>query len=112
MFIPDECVGFHHKWVLCGDENEEFETLDTIDVIKAVISIHYDCFVKTGVDNDGLMVLDKILMKSFRHCINDKIRKQREFQLQYAKQLIKKNKLSLIDAVCMLFTKDEICAVE
>lgn len=115
MFIPTDCIAFHIDWLSCGNDDEKLDDLDTTEIAKAIISIHYEYYVKTGADVDGLQVLDNILNKISNyldetgwHTMKPTMRQQREFQVGLAKDLIRKNVLTLLDAICLLYTKDEL----
>lgn len=116
MFIPNDCIQFHIQWNSGKEEEEDtFDNLDTLELAKVILSIHYDFNVKTGLDPDGLRVLDNILEK-ISHYLNGKScflmdvksKQDRMFQIQKAKDMIQKHQLSLLDAICLLFTKTEL----
>lgn len=116
MYIPTECIGFHLRWLSAApEEDETMEDLETLDLAKAILSIHYDYDVRTGKDPDGLLILDQVVQKvccytdhNGIHRIRAHKKRQREDQVRLAKQLIGKGTLSLVDAMCLLFTKDEL----
>lgn len=115
MFIPESCIGFHVKWLSEASENEELEDLDMMEMAKAIVSVHHDFFVKNGEDPDGLMLLDQILDKLSHYHDGRKwvnmdpiLKQQRNTQKEYAARLVREQKISILDAVCILFTKDEL----
>ena len=113
MFIPDDCIGFYKHWD--SGEEETFDDLDPVELAKVILGIHYDFHVRNGNDPDGLQILDNILEKlshyldEGRWVIMDARKKQdRAFQIHKAKDLVRKQQISLLDAVCLLFTKTEL----
>lgn len=115
MWIPTDCIDFHIQWISSGKDEEQMDDLDTRELAKAILSIHYEYYVKTDVDPDGLQVLDNILKKIAHyldkngwHTMATTRRRQREYQVQTAKKLIKEDNLSLLDAICLLYTKEEL----
>lgn len=115
MFIPKECVGFHVSWLSDGKDDEALDDLDTVGLAKTILSVHHEFNVSPDKDPDGLRILDDILHK-LAHYLDGKswvtmdpvARRDREFQLRLAKELVRNGKINLIDAVCLLYTKNEL----
>ena len=115
MFIPKDCIDFHVEWLSSTKEDENLHDLETMEMAKVILSIHYEYNVKTGVDPDGLQVLDNILNKiscyldeNGGHRMKPTLKQQREFQVHLAKEFIKKEYLTLVDAICLIYTKEEL----
>lgn len=115
MFIPNECIGYHVEWLSDEKDDESLHDLDTMELAKAILSVHHEYYVKTGIDPDGLQVLDKILNKISHymdktgwHTMKPSLLQQRDFQNNLAKDLVQKQYITLLDAICLLYTKDEL----
>lgn len=97
------------------NQDETFNDLDTMDLAKVILSIHYDFHVRTEIDPDGLLVLDNILEKVAHHLkgtrwvdMDPHTKRDREWQVGMAKDMVRNEKLTLPEAICMLFTKTEL----
>jgi hypothetical protein len=103
MYIPDECIGFHKKWLKDGHEEETIEDLDIMDIIKALIGFHHEMIDGVADDENILLLFDK-LNENTRHgqC------QHRLNQIELAKNLVKTNKLSMTDAIFLLFSKEDL----
>lgn len=115
MWIPQDCIHFYNQWSQADDENETFDDLDTMDLVRVILSIHYDFHVRTGTDPDGLQVLDNILEKVAYYLDGNRwvrmdphTKRDRAWQVRMAKDLVRNEKLSLPEAICLLFTKTEL----
>lgn len=115
MFVPESCIGFHLKWLSGATADEDVADLDVEEMAKSVISIHHEHHVRNEDDPDGLMVLQMILDKIARYLdvggwkvMRHELRQQRQVQVDRAKRLVQQGKIDLLDAVCILFTKEEL----
>ena len=116
MFIPIDCIGYHATWVAESKEEEELEDLDVVDLAKTILSVHHEFAVLTGQDPDGLLILQDIIHKLSRHMnmnghwviMHSKKKEERMFQIEYATTLVRTEKISLLDAILLLFTKQEL----
>jgi hypothetical protein len=112
MYIPDECISFYND-----NENDNITEFKDKEIsIQLLLNVHYIYYVKTGKDKDGLQILYKILDKCAHHIgynnklykMSEKLYKERKQQIDYAVECIKNNKISLIDAMMILFTIDDL----
>jgi hypothetical protein len=99
--VPEECIGFHKRWLEDGHSQETTDDLDTRDVIKALIGLHHEMSQNT-TENNIHSLLDRLNTKN-----NDQHRFQ---QIQLAKQLVEQQKLSLVDAIFLVFSREELVA--
>lgn len=102
MYIPDECIGFHKNWLKGGSDRETIDDLVLMDIIKALVGLHYEMMGNT--DDDSILVLfDKLNEKTrYSHCPH------RLDQIELAKNLVRTNKLSIIDAIFLLFSREDL----
>lgn len=114
--IPQDCIGFHVKWMSDADDDEQLEDLDTMDLSKVILSVHHELVVSQQQDADPMDILDLILDKVAHyldkdgwHVMKKSQKQQRQFQVEMAKQLVQKQQLTLLEAMCILFTKEELC---
>lgn len=115
MFIPKECIGFHVQWLSEGKDDESLNDIETIGLAKTILSVHHEFNVSPDKDPDGLRILDDILHK-LAHYLDGKswvtmdpiIKRDREFQVVLAKELVRDGKITLVDAICLLYTKNEL----
>ena len=98
-FIPEECKGFHKRWLEGGHSHETTDDLDTRDVIKALVSLHHEMTQDT-MEHNVISLLDRVNTKT-----NDPHRSQ---QIQLAKQLVEQQKLSIVDAIFLVFSREEL----
>lgn len=115
MFIPEECIGFHVAWLSDGKDEEGLDDLETVGLAKTIISVHHELNVSPDKDPDGLRILDDILHKLARYLdgkswvtMDPIIKRDREFQVVLAKELVRNDKINLVEAVCLLYTKNEL----
>lgn len=99
-FVPEECIGFHTRWLKGGHSQETTDDLDTRDVIKALIGLHHEA-VQTST-KEFLSLLDRLNTKTNNH--------HRLQQIQLAKHLIEQQKLSIVDAIFLVFSREELVA--
>lgn len=99
--VPEECIGFHKRWLEGGHPQETTDDLDTRDVIKALIGLHHEMTQNT-TENNIHSLLDRLNTKT-----NDQHRFQ---QIQLAKQLVEQQKLTLVDAIFLIFSREELVA--
>jgi hypothetical protein len=100
-FIPEECFGFHKNWLECGHSEETIDDLETIDIVKALISLH--CELAYSNDDEFLLILDRLNRKKKNAAEPHRIQ-----QINLAKDLVKSNQLSIVDAIFLLFSRDEL----
>jgi len=99
-----------------GDD-DPFANDDTTDTVKILISVYYHYHVATTNDDpEGLGLIDKIHAKCCHHLGYDGV----AFDLQpreisrrtglchTAKKLIREGRISYVEALMMLFTKDDL----
>lgn len=98
MLIPQEFIGFHKEWLNEGHEEETIHDLDTKDMIKAIVSFHYD-MMQEKTEEEFLSLLDRLAQTTNPH---------RESQIQFAKTLIREQQLSIVDAIFLLFRREEL----
>ena len=65
--IPEECVGFHTNWLENASSDEKIEDLDTMDIIKALMSFHHEMIRTGGFNYPSKDENDKIL------CVLDRL---------------------------------------
>lgn len=99
--VPEECIGFHKRWLEGGHPQETTDDLDTRDVIKALIGLHHE-MTQNKTENNIHSLLDRLNTKT-----NDQHRFQ---QIQLAKQLVEQQKLTLVDAIFLIFSREELVA--
>lgn len=99
--IPEECVGFHKRWLEGGHSRETTDDLDTRDVIKALVGLHHE-LTQDITEQNLLSLLDQLNKKDNNH--------HRLGQIQLAKQLVEQQKLSIVDAIFLVFSREELVA--
>lgn len=97
--VPEECVGFHKRWLEGGHSHETTDDLDTRDVIKALISLHHET-TQSSTGQSLLSLLDRLNTKQHNH--------HRSQQIQLAKRLVEQQKLSIVDAIFLVFSREEL----
>jgi len=102
MYIPKECIGFHKGWLEDGRSDETIDELDVMDIIKALIGLHLEMI--GAIDDERILLLFDKLNEKTRHskCPH------RLNQIKLTKHLVKTNKLSITDAVFLLFSKEDL----
>lgn len=98
-FVPEECIGFHKRWLEGGNSHETTDDLDTRDVIKALVGLHHEMTQDT-TENNILSLLDRLNTKTNNH--------HRSQQIHLAKQLVEQQKLSIVDAIFLVFLREEL----
>ena len=99
--VPEECIGFHKRWLEEGHSQETTDDLDTRDVIKALVGLHHEMTHDT-MEEDFLSLLDRLNTKTNHH--------HRSQQIHLAKQLVEQQKLSIVDAIFLVFSREELVA--
>lgn len=99
--LPKECIGFHTRWLQDGHPEETIQDLNTRDIIKALLGFHYE--MTHGNAKDILSLMEKLNSHS-KHA-NDPHRLE---QIQLAKDLIIHGRLSIVDAMFILFSREEL----
>jgi len=101
-FLPEDCIGFHKRWLEGGHAHETTDDLDTRDVIKALISLHHDMSPSHPTVDHFLSLMDRLNTKP-----HDPHRLQ---QILLSKTLIQNNQLTLMDAIFLVFSREELVA--
>jgi hypothetical protein len=101
-FLPEDCIGFHKRWLEGGHPQETTDDLDTRDVIKALVSLHHEMTKSHTTEQHFLSLLDRLNTKP-----NDPHRLQ---QILLAKTLIQNSQLTLLDAIFLVFSREELVA--
>lgn len=97
--MPEECIGFHKRWLEGGHSHETTDDLDTRDVIKALVGFHYE-MTQDNTEQNILSLLDRLNTKDNNH--------HRLQQIHLAKQLVEQQKLSIVDAIFLVFSREEL----
>lgn len=98
MLIAQDFIGFHKEWLKNGHEEETIHDLDTKEMIKAVVSFHYD-MTQEKTEDEFLSLLDRLERTTDPH---------RQSQINFAKTLIRQQQLSIVDAIFLLFRREEL----
>lgn len=98
--MPEECVGFHKRWLEGGHSRETTDDLDTRDVIKALVGLHHE-MTQDITEQNLLSLLDRLNKNDNNHRLE---------QIQLAKHLIEQQKMSIVDAIFLVFSREELVA--
>lgn len=106
--IPKECIGFHKHWLKGGNQEEKMEDLDTMDVIRSLISLHYEITNENDNLDNFLMILDRLNENNRKNSSNQLLITHRNQQIQLAKQLVSDGNITIVDAIFLLFSRQEL----
>ena len=103
-FVPEDCVDFHKFWLEGGHENEKIEDLDTTDMIKALIGLHFEMMMTDRNHDENILCLIDRLDKS--RGIEQDFHRIR--QIQMVKNFIQQGKMTIVEAIFLLFSRNDI----